>query len=293
MYNRILNSLNSYLESFLNAIPDILVALFILLVFIVIGSVLNSIFRRRIQYRWKDKLVSSIIAQLIKWSFYLLGFILALDIMGFGRIAASMIAGVGVSAIIFGFAFKDIAENFLAGILLAFSRPFKVGDIIEIGSNKGPVKKIDLRNTHIRTVDGRDIYIPNSIMIKDVLTNYTRDGLIRLEFIVGLDQNDDLEKARELIIAYLVSQKDILKEPKPNVLTELLGVSSIDLKVYFWINLFQSKPDDQMMIGEPVKSRAMREIKDQLLNAGFNLPSTIIEHKMYRKDDPLAINLNK
>ncbi|MCF8227982.1 MAG: mechanosensitive ion channel family protein [Bacteroidales bacterium] len=72
-----------------------------------------------------------------------MGFIIALDIMGFGKVAASNVADVGVSAIILGFAFKDIAENFLAGILIALNRPFKVDDIIEIGSKKGPVKSID------------------------------------------------------------------------------------------------------------------------------------------------------
>lgn len=293
MYNKMINSLNAYLVSFLDALPDIIVALFIFISFFFLGKMLNSIFRKRIQHRWKDKLVSSFLAQVIKWTFYLTGFIIALDVVGFGKVAASMVAGVGVSAIIFGFAFKDIAENFLAGILIALNRPFKVGDIIEIGSKKGPVKSIDLRNTHIRTVDGRDIYIPNAIMIKDVLTNYTKDGLIRLEFIVGLDQNDDLEKARDLIISYIRKQKDILKEPKPNVLTELIGVSSVDMKVFFWFDLFKGKPEEQSQIGEPLRSRVMREVKDLLLNAGFNLPSTIIEHKMYKEDGPLAIEIRK
>lgn len=293
MVKKIFIALNSYLDSFLQALPDIIVALFIILIFILTGNLLNSIFRRRVLNKSKDMLISAFIAQIIKWVFYIAGFTIALDIIGFGKVAASMVAGVGVSAIIFGFAFKDIAENFLAGILIAFNRPFKVGDIIEIGSKKGPVKSIDLRNTHIRTADGRDIYIPNSIMIKDVLTNYTKDGLIRLDFTVGLDQNDDLEEARHLIIKYLLSQKEILQKPEPNVLTELIGVSSIDIKVFFWIDLFKGKPDEQSLIGEPQKSKVMREVKDLLLNAGFNLPSTIIEHKMYRKNDPLSVRFTE
>lgn len=293
MYDKFISSFSAYWESFLDSLPDILVALVILTIFVVMGKLLNRLFRRRIEDKWKDRLVSSFIAQIIKWIFYIIGIILAFDIVGFGKIAASMVAGMGLSAIIFGFAFKDIAENFLSGMLIAFNRPFKVGDIIQVGSSKGPIRSIDLRNTHIRTYDGRDIFIPNSMMIKDVLTNYTRDGLIRLEFIAGLDMNDDLDRARNLIMDYMHSNEQILKEPEPNVIVENLGLNSVDLKVFFWINLFTGNPEEQMLIGEPIRSLVMREVKDLLLSNGFSLPSNILEHKIYNKEEPLPVKVSQ
>ena len=289
MYNRLYDSFSAYFESFKNALPDIIIALAILAVFIVIGKMLNRLFRRRVQKSLSDKLISSFISQVIKWTFYIIGLVLALDIIGFGKIAASMVAGAGISAIIFGFAFKDIAENFLAGILLAFNRPFKVGDIIQVGSNKGPIRSIDLRNTHIKTVDGRDIYIPNSILIKDVLINYTIDGFIRLEFMVGVDQNDDLDKARDLILGHLKKHTEILKKPEPNAVFENIGTNSVEIKVFFWVDLFSSTTGDQVLVGEPVRSRLMREIVEMLLRNGFNLPSTILEHKNYKPDQPITV----
>jgi small-conductance mechanosensitive channel len=223
--------------------------------------------------------------------FYIIGFTIALFNLGLGGVAGSLIAGAGVSAIIIGFAFKDIAVNFLAGIILAINRPFNIGDIIEVNGINGPVKSLDLRSTHIRTADGRDIYIPNSMAITNIFTNYTNDGLLRLDFKVGLDTYNDIEKAREVIIHHLTKIEDILKDPAPNVALEELGENSANIRIMFWINIFESDKGEQPLLGEFLKSRVMRETKDLLLENGFNMPSSIIEHKMYDEKKPLLVKL--
>jgi len=253
MYQNIIESFENFWASVIVRLPDILVSLLVLIVFIIIG------------------------------------FTIALFNLGLGGVASSLIAGAGVTAIIIGFAFKDIAENFLAGILLAINRPFNIGDIIEVGGVKGPVQDLDLRTTHIKTADGRDIYIPNSMAITNVFTNYTKDGFLRLDFLVGLDTFDDIENARKIIIEHLSNQKDILKSPQPNVSLEELGESSITIKVMFWTNIFKAAKKDQTLLGEPIKSRIMREVKDLLLSNGFNMPAQIVEHKMYQEENPLKV----
>lgn len=291
MYNKVIHSFSSFWQSLIDKLPDILVSLSVLIVFIIIGKLLYRIFKKRIQSRWKDSIFSSFISEFLKWSFYLVGFTYALFNLGLGGFASSLIAGAGVTAIIIGFAFKDIAENFLAGILLAVNRPFNVGDIIQVAEVKGPVKGLDLRTTQIKTADGRDIYIPNSMVIKSVFTNYTRDGLLRLDFQLGLDTFDDIEKARKIIINHILKQDDLIKEPIPNVTLEELGESSVTIKIMFWINIFKSPKKDQTLLGEPIKSRIMREVKDLLIENGFNMPSVIVEHKMYNENNPLKIKV--
>lgn len=278
-------------DAFVSRLPGIIAALIVFLFFVFIGYAVNRIIKGRIIKRLKAKIVASFVAEIIKWVFISIGFLIALHMMGFGGIASSLLAGAGVSAIILGFAFKDIAENFLAGMILAINRPFKAGDIIQVDSFKGPVVDIDMRTTHIRSADGRDIYIPNSIVIKSVFTNYTKDGFLRLEFMVGLDQNDDLEKARVLILNHLKSQNRILKDPESNVIVEELGVNTVDMKVFFWIDLYGNSSEDPGLLGEPVRSQIMREVKDMLLNNGFNLPSNIVEHKMYKPESPVEVKV--
>ncbi|MCB2219067.1 MAG: mechanosensitive ion channel family protein [Bacteroidetes bacterium] len=289
MYDNVLKSFENFWQSVITRLPDILVSVIVLVVFIVLGKLIYRVFKQRMQTRWKDSLISSFMSELIKWGIYIIGITVALFNLGLGGVASSLIAGAGVTAIIIGFAFKDIAENFLAGILLAINRPFKIGDIIEVSGIKGPVSGLDLRTTQVKMVDGRDIFIPNSTVIKNVFTNYTRDGLLRLEFILGIDTFSDIEMVRKIVLDHLAKQKDILKKPLANVTMEEFGESSITIKVVFWIDIFKDKKEDQVLLGEPVKSRMMREIKDLLIENGINMPAQIIEHKMYVADEPLTI----
>lgn len=290
MYSKVIDSFTKFWDSIIDKLPDFLVSLIILAAFIVLGNLFYRMFKRRIQTRLKDTIISSFLGEFIKWAFYTFGVTFMLFNLGLGGIAGSLMAGAGVTAIIFGFAFKDIAENFLSGVLLAINRPFIIGDIVEVNGIKGPVLSVDLRTTHIKTIDGRDIYVPNSMMVKNVFTNYTKDGFLRLDFLVGLDFNNDIDKARNLILDHLKQQPDILDDPQSNVAIEELGESSITVKVMFWTNIFNTAKKDQQFLGEPIKSRVMREVKDLLLDNGFNMPAQIFELKMYNDEKPLRIN---
>ncbi len=98
--------------------------------------------------------------------------------LGLTGVAGGLLAGAGISAFIFGFAFKDIAENFLGGVILAFNRPFSLNDTIVIREFSGHIVALNFRTTHIKTFDEGDVFIPNSIVIKEPLTNLTRDEKI-------------------------------------------------------------------------------------------------------------------
>lgn len=280
-----------YWEQLINALPQILSAIILLAVFILLGWLLQRLVVKRLTKRWKETILSTFFANTVRWLFFLLGLIAALDVLGFGGIVSSLIAGAGVSAIIIGFAFKDIAENFLAGVLLAISRPFRIGNIIEVESHKGTVRGMTLRMTHLRNVEGKDIYIPNAMIVKNVVTNYTKDGLLRQTFPLGLDVSTDVRAAKKLILDYLDQRQEILKQPEPNVLTSDIGEFTVDLQVLFWVDVLKLKGQSPSYLGYTIRSEIVADVKDLLLRNGFNMPSQVLEHKMYQADAPLRVSL--
>ena len=289
MIETLASAFHDFSQRLITLTPNILSAIFILLLAIFIGKVFNRIFVARIKDRFKDSLMAGFLGQVGKWFIYLFGILAALQVLGFGYFAASLLTGAGISAIIIGFAFKDIAENFLAGILLAINRPFNIGDIIEIDKFKGTIKNLELRTTHIRTVDGRDIYVPNAALIKTSLVNYTKDGLLRMDFGIGLATETDVEAVRRLVLGHLAAEELVLKNPKPNLIVENLGTNTIDVRVLFWIDILKSKTERPDTLGDPVRSRIIREVKDLLLENHFNLPANIVEHKMYDATEPITL----
>jgi len=272
-----------YLEDLSTILPNAITAFIIFIIFVILGKVFYNILGKRIQKRWKDSLVSGFISAATKWAFYILGTIIALNIIGFGGIAGGIIAGAGVGAIIFGFAFKDIGENFLAGILLALNRPFEIGDIIEVNELKGTVRGIDLRTTHIRNVEGKDIYFPNSIIIKNTLINYTRDGNLRINFMIGIAPECDIQLTRNLILRHLEKVPQVLKTPKPNVLVQELGEYTTNLQVLFWVDIVKNRELPDSYLGHTLRSKIIADVKEILDKNNIEMPSQVLEHKMYRE----------
>ena len=117
---------------------------------------------------------------------------------GYGNITDKILAGTALTTFIVGIALKDIGENVLAGILMAFRRPFIIGDLIEVQGMRGRVKKMSLRETNIKTLDVKDVFIPNCIILKNPLENFTYNQLLRSEFFINVDYSEDLEKVMKV-----------------------------------------------------------------------------------------------
>lgn len=269
--------------------PYVLIGILFLIVFLFIGRFLKSFFIRKFSARLNDPLLTSFLGNLLLWIFIIIGLVILLDYIGLAKAAMGMLAGAGITAVILGFAFKDLGENLLSGIMLAFSRPFSIGDILEIDNYVGEAKALNLRNTHIRTFNGRDIYIPNSIMIKQPLTNYTKDGLLRHDFIMGIDYSEPLSEILALINQTLSKEPNILQkgELEPFVAIDEFASSTINLKIHFWIN-------SRDFVGSTIKQKTgvMESIVKALLSAGFNLPAQVIDLKIYNEDQPIPIKVD-
>lgn len=254
------------------------IALGAFLVFVFLARKSRTVLSRRLVKRMDDDLLANFLANIFGAIVILIGLLVVFRIIGLTGVISGLLAGAGISAFVIGFALKDIGENFLAGIVLAFKRPFQVGDIVDVSGIKGQVLTLNLRDTQLKTGDGQDIFIPNALIIKNPLINFTIDGFLRYDFIIGLDYGSEYESAMQLIRDVIQDVPDILKDhKKPTVWVKELAESTLNVQVTFWVNTFdRSIPDTD------VKSAAILKVLVALEKAGYNLPARIVELKNYR-----------
>lgn len=254
------------------------IALATFLIFLFLARKSRTLLSKRLVKRMEDDLLANFLAGIFGSIVILIGLLVVFRIIGLTGVISGMLAGAGISAFIIGFALKDIGENFLAGIILAFKRPFRIGDIVDINGMRGQVLTLNLRDTQIKTGDGKDVFIPNGIILKNPLINFTIDGFLRYDFIVGLGYGSDYEKAVELIKSTIIQVPGVLGGSKdPEVWVIELAESTLTIQVTFWVNTFERTISDAV-----VKSSAILMVLTALEKAGYNMPARIIELKNYQ-----------
>lgn len=286
--NDILDKLNNYYHSLLKMLPRIGLALVVLIVGILVASWLTSIIRKKIRSSSKDPLMSGFLGKAIKLILFIIIFLLTLNIAGLSGIAGALLATAGASAFIIGFAFKDIAENFLAGIILAFNRPFHIDDTVQIEDVFGKVKTMEFRYTKIATFDGRSVYIPNADVLTKPVFNYTEDGFFRTDFVVGIAYENDIEEAKKVINECFKNHENVVDDEAhvSFVVEDELAASTVNLKVYFWVH---TKDFRRNML--QVRGNLMKDVKVALEKNGFNLPADIRELKFYDASSPFQFKV--
>lgn len=237
----------SYVESWYATLvaitPKLLLAIVVILISWFIAARVRIFADSRLKKKMHDPLLATFIANLLKAILIVVGVLLMFRIVGLTGFAQTFLAGAGIGAFVIGFALKDIGENFLAGILLAFKRPFSIGDIIETNGVKGKVVALNLRDTQIRS-DSKDIYVPNALLIKNVLTNFNSGGYLLQDFMVGLEYGSDYQRAIDLVKQVLDDDKDVIREDYHNsaVVAGITG-TTIQLTVRYWVKTDQNISD--------------------------------------------------
>lgn len=283
-------AVENYYEEFLIVLPRIALAIFIVVAGILIAQVITNLFKRRFLNKAEDPLMARFLAQALKIILSLIAIMVALDVAGLSGIATGILTAAGGAAIILGFAFQDIGKNFLAGIILAFNRPFNINDTIMVDTHFGKVKALNFRYTHVKTTDGRDIYIPNSDVLTKPVENYTADGFYRVDFTVGIGYEDDIEAAKTIIQQILDSNKDIVHNDTHEnfVIESELAASTVNLKVLFWVHTIDYRKASRVLRGQVIQ-----QIKVALDTNGFNLPADVKEIKLYRNVEDIPLRLRK
>ena len=261
-------------QAFVSFAPRIIATLVVLVAFYFLGSHLAKlviILLRRASAREVHEAFFRALTITIALFF---GLVIALNILGLEKLAVSILAGGGVTAIVLGFAFREIGENFLAGIFLAFSRPFKIGDLIRTEEIEGYVKEIELRYTHLRTEDGRDVFVPSSQLFSRPVTNFTKDGLRRINFSVGIDYSNDALQACILLGNTTATVPGVLKEPKPTAYISALSPQYVELEVFFWIDVFE-KDKGVLKVQTEVMDRCRKALLEETYTVSADTTSNI------------------
>ncbi len=246
-------------------IPLLVVGTLVMLLSYGVAKLLASLARRMTARRIDSQLLQQVIASVVAVLVMLIGLYIALKVSGLSRLAVTVLGGTGLVGIALGFAFRDIAENYLSSVLISLNRPFNVGDLIELDRYKGFVRKVTTRGTLLLTLDGNHIQIPNSTIYKSVIINYSSSPRLRQRFTIGIGYDDSVTEAQEIVLQQLIKHESVLDDPAPLVLVESLGASTVNLQVLFWL-------DGERFDAASVSSALMRLAKAALTQANISMP---------------------
>ncbi|MCQ8784144.1 mechanosensitive ion channel family protein [Mangrovibrevibacter kandeliae] len=259
-----LGKLESWIVGFQKLLPNIVVALVVLVIFCLIGWLLGRGFERWAKRRERDNL-GDVLGSFLTWIVILFGTLLALTIVIPSLNPGDLLAGLGVGSVAIGFAFKDILQNWLAGLLLLIRQPFKVGDQIVVKGFEGKVEWIETRATIITTYDGRQVIIPNADVYSNAVTVNTAHEKRRSQYDVGIGYGDDIETARQVILTAIENLQGVEAEPKPEVLVWDLATSTVNLRVRWWTHSVRTDVVH-------TQARVLEAIKHALDAAGIDMP---------------------
>lgn len=225
----------AWLEGLVESLPNIIAAIVVVFLFVVLARMVGKGVRKLVDRIADQPEVNRLVAATAQIAVIGLGLVLALGVLNLDKTVTSLLAGAGIIGLALGFAFQDIAENFIAGIFLNVRNQFREGDIIESGDFMGTVERVRLRATALRTFPGQRVLIPNAEVFKNPIINYTQAGRRRVDIPVGVAYGDDLEQART-IAAAAVEELSVVEPGRPvEVFYEGFGDSSINFQLRFWI----------------------------------------------------------
>ncbi len=264
----IAESAQSLWEQTVDAFPRVGVALAIIFVGWLLSRGLRWVLHRRFT-RTKTVSFANVMSKIASWILVFVVVLIAIAVTFPSVKPVDLLAGLGFFSVAVGFAFQDILENTLSGILLLFRQPFRSGDQITVMGRSGTVEGITIRETRITTYDGELVVIPNRDVYKNVIDVHTHNVAHRLEFVVGISYENDPTQAIEVIQTALGRVPNVRPAPAPMAIVSELGVSTVDITVYFWT-------DAHRLASLVTKDVAIREVKMALDAAAIEMPAGIV-----------------
>ena len=261
--------LEGWIEAGIKLLPNIMVAIFLAIIFGLLAKYVGKAAQKVLHKALESEQIANLLASIIKVLVLFAGLFVALEFLGLTGTVMSLLAGAGIVGLALGFAFQDMAENLIAGIAMGVRKPFQIGDIIEAEKVFGTVKTINLRNTIVETFFGQIEIIPNKILFRNILTNYTYTGVRRIEVPVGISYADDPEKAASVITEAINSCDFVINQEETGVFAKEFADSSINLLVWFWIDY----PGETGFM--QARHKAVVEIKKALESSDILIPFPI------------------
>lgn len=262
------DSATKLLDSLLRAVPRVGVALVVLVLAWALARGVRWTLRRWLS-RGQTPSFTTVMSKIAGWGVLTVGFLAAVTIVFPSVKPVDLLAGLGFFSLAVGFAFQDILENLLSGVLLLFRQPFRSGDQITVNDLSGTVEAITIRETRITTFDGQLVIIPNRDVYKGVITVLTHYPSRRISFIVGIAYENDADEACAVIERALAPLPRVDAKPGPEALVVELGVSTVDIDVRLWCG-----PDQHET--RVTLDRAVTAAKRALEEAGIEMPADIV-----------------
>ncbi len=267
-FANLVDKLHGWLEALILLFPNLVAAILIVVVTVFAARLVRrgvkGVLSRTSSYEQVNNLLATI-AYVIAFA---IGMFIALGVVGADKAVTSLLAGAGILGLALGFAFQDLAANFIAGILLSIRRPFVVGDIIETGDYMGTVSEVNLRSTRVRTFQGQIAIIPNSQVFQNPVENYST-GQRRVDLSCGVAYGDDLEQARSLALGAVKGLAFVDQNRPVDLYFNEFGDSSINFVLRFWIDFH--KQTDFLT----AQSEAIISVKKAFDEGGITIPFPI------------------
>jgi small-conductance mechanosensitive channel len=277
-YHDAYTTIDKIMDSFWERLPYIGIAITVFVIFWLLTKLFKLFIRKTLENRSYTRQNLVLVLNRVGSTFIIFfGFLIALVIAIPGFTPSQLIGALGIGSVAIGFAFKDIFQNLLSGILILISEPFRIGDDIVVNGLEGNVEDIQIRATFLRSPDGRRIVIPNATVYTSAVTVNNAYQRRRCEFVVGIGYEDDMQKAKQIILDILDRNLNVLSQPGFSVNVTALADFSINLTVRWWVNTTETST-----------STSISEIQEQVVTAfdekGISIPYPVQEVKVYRGD---------
>lgn len=265
----VLRTINDMANGFFAWLPKLALGAFVFVVFWLVAGAVRDGVRHAAEKTGKTGGVSLVLGRLARWGVLFAGLLVALSVTTPSLDAASLVQLLGISSVAIGFAFKDILQNFLAGVLILLNEPFRIGDQVVFGSYEGTVEAVDTRSTDLRTYDGRKVVIPNGKLYTEAVMVNTAYDLRRSEYDFGIGYGDDVDLARRLLEEVMEEVEGIVDDPAPQVFVWELAASSVNLRARWW-----TRPSKSSLV--EVRDRVIALAKERFdAHEGVDFPFTI------------------
>jgi small conductance mechanosensitive channel len=221
-------------NGFMTMLPRFVLAVLMAWGFTFVGRLARRLVERGTAKRSEHRTLQLALGRLVQATIVVVGLLVAATAAFPTFTMANLVGTLGVGGVAIGFAFKDIFQNFLAGILLLLTKPFSVGDQIIFKDFEGTVEDIQTRATFLKTYDGRRVVIPNSDLYMNAVTVNTAFPTRRIEHDVGIAIGDDVERAKRAMVQAMRGVDGVLRDPPPDVLIVGIGDSRVNLRARWW-----------------------------------------------------------
>ena len=266
--NAALDQVRGKLLRLVVAIPLLVVAIAIVLLAVLFGRMLAHRPMGWLRRHRDNPYLEALVRRLVQAVVVILGLVLALNLLGATALVGAVLGSAGVIGLVVGFAFKDIAENYVAGVLLSLRRPFAPGEHLRIEGFEGKVAALTSRATIMVTMEGNHLSLPNALVFKSVVLNYSANSRRRFEFVLPIDTAQSIRDAREMGLAAIARVDGVLADPAPSCVVDGYNAKGLDLRFHGWID---QRSND---LGK-TRSEALRAVKAVFGAGDVHGPETV------------------